>query len=230
MGNKGLLGISDLRIWINQIEIAGFPILKKFKDKNFIFNEKEILINKIVEIISFIFKGKIIFWGQNIIHDNIAPVIIDIGAIIINGISIFKMEGEEANRDLIIILKVNIVVRREYVTVIPTDEIIKIDINWMKCDFIIISKIISLEKNPDINGSPIRAIIEIPRDEDTIGEFFIIDPIDRISWYEEFIMIIPAVINIMDLNKAWVTKWKYAILGFDSDVINIIIAIWLRVE
>lgn len=128
------------------------------------------------------------------------------------------------------ILKDNFIMRKEYMAVIVIDEIINKDIICINVDLIIISKIISLEKNPDIKGSPIKAIKEIPIVEEMIGELFIIVPMWRISWYDEFMIIIPAAINIIDLNRAWVIRWKKAKLGFIKEIANIIIAIWLRVE
>lgn len=41
---------------------------------------------------------------------------------------------------------------------------------------------------------------------------------------------IPAHRNIIDLNRAWEIKWKYAILIEFNEIANIIIAIWLRVD
>lgn len=79
---------------------------------------------------------------------------------------------------------------------------------WVKNDFNIISKIMSFEKKPDIKGRPLKASKEMPIDIEIEGVFFIIFPMCRISWYEEFIIMIPAVINIIDLNIAWVIIWK----------------------
>lgn len=44
------------------------------------------------------------------------------------------------------------------------------------------SIIISLEKNPDINGIPIKAIEDNPIIDKLVGEFNWLIPIIRISW------------------------------------------------
>lgn len=75
-------------------------------------------------------------------------------------------------------------------------------------DEIIFSIIESFEKNPDINGIPIKDIFEIPIMDIVTGEFFIIDPMCRISWYIKLWIKIPAHRNIIDLNKACEIRWK----------------------
>lgn len=218
-------------MWTYQIIIAETPIFKYLNDTNFRFKGRIILVIRTSKILSFIRFGRINSWVGIDIQESIAPLVIDKGAIIIKGISI-RFFGVVVESFFVfkIIINVSFIVRIEYVAVIPIEEIIKIDKICVNIDFIIISIIISFEKNPDINGIPIKAIIERPITEAIIGEFFIMLPICRISWYEEFIIIIPAVINIIDLNKAWVIKWKNAKFVFLSEIANIIIAICLRVE
>lgn len=55
-------------------------------------------------------------------------------------------------------------------------------------------------------------------------------PIIRISWYEDSWIIIPAHINIVDLNRAWMIKWENAMVGKLIEIANIIIAICLKVD
>lgn len=224
------VGIVDI-IWIYQIEIADIPIFRYLNDINFIFKGIKIPIIRINKILNFIWFGRIYNWVGIDIQEKTAPLVIDNGAMIIKGISIRFFEVVvESFFVLKIIVNVSFIVRIEYVAVTPIEEIIKIDKICINLDFIIISIIISFEKNPDINGSPIKASIAIPITEVMIGEFFIILPMCRISWYDEFIIIIPAVINIMDLNKAWVIRWKNARFVFLKEIANIIIAICLKVE
>lgn len=55
------------------------------------------------------------------------------------------------------------VIRMEYDAVIPIDIIIKMDKVKFKLEVNINSMMTSFEKNPDMNGIPIRAILLIPR-------------------------------------------------------------------
>lgn len=84
--------------------------------------------------------------------------------------------------DLIIILLEKLDIRIEYLAVNPIDIIIKIDNKLLILDEIIFSMITSFEKNPDINGIPIRAILVIPRVEIIKGLYIKFDLIIRISW------------------------------------------------
>lgn len=118
----------------------------------------------------------------------------------------------------------------EYVLVIPMDIIIKIDINKDKLEEIIDSIIASLEKNPDMKGRPIRAILEIPNTLSIKGiesnEFLVC----RMSWYIRLWIMIPAHRNMVDLNIAWIIKWKKAMLIALIEIANIIMAICLKVD
>lgn len=73
-------------------------------------------------------------------------------------------------------------------------------------------------------------MIDTPSIEEGIGEFFIMDAMWRESWYDELWIIIPAQRNIIDLNKAWVIKWKNAKEIIPIEMANIITAICLRVD
>jgi len=95
---------------------------------------------------------------------------------------------------------------------------------------IIFSIIISFEKNPDINGIPINAILEILIIDCINGNFILFIPIFRISWYDDSWIIIPAHKNIVDLNKAWIIRCMYANVIDIIEIENIIIAICLRVD
>lgn len=114
--------------------------------------------------------------------------------------------------------------------VIPIDIIIINVRIENELDKIIISIIGSLEKNPDINGIPIKAVEAIPKEEEIIGELNIKVPIFRMSWYEEEWINTPPQRNIIDLNKAWIIKWKNANEIIPIAIANIIIAICLRVD
>lgn len=58
----------------------------------------------------------------------------------------------------------------------------KVDINIFKLDIITFSIIESFEKNPDMKGAPIKAILLTPKIVNVIGEFIKFKPIIRISW------------------------------------------------
>lgn len=73
-------------------------------------------------------------------------------------------------------------IRREYEVVIPIDNIIRINIGVFVDLEIVFSIIISFEKNPDMNGTPIRAILFTPKMVKVIGYDFILSPIMRMSW------------------------------------------------
>lgn len=80
-----------------------------------------------------------------------------------------------------------------------------------------------------MKGIPIRAILEIPREDIKRGGVDIDAPYERISWYKDIWINAPAHINIILLNIAWVIKWKKATLNAKMEIENIIIAICLRV-
>lgn len=144
--------------------------------------------------------------------------------------ALFELWFHVIGLDLIFDLLENVDIRIEYEAVIPIDKVINININILKFDEIIFSKIISFEKNPDINGIPIRAILFTPKIDKIIGKFIKFIPIIRISWYEDSWIMIPAQRNIADLNNAWIIKCiKARVIEF-SEIANIIIAICLRVD
>lgn len=123
-----------------------------------------------------------ICWGL-INHIIIEPIKIDIGDINIIGIIAGKgVWCEWFVFDFVINLLELINIRIEYDTVNPIDKIIIKDINEFVFDEVNNSIILSLEKNPDVKGKPIRAMLAIPKIELFIGEFTIFNPIIRISW------------------------------------------------
>lgn len=121
-------------------------------------------------------------------------------------------------------------IRNEYVAVIPIEitisEVSK-DSNFNEINLSIIA---SFEKNPDMNGIPIKANLVIPKIEGVSGELIILIPIVRISWYEDSWIIIPAHRNIVDLNNAWIIRWEKASVKEPNEIANIIIAICLNVD
>lgn len=121
-------------------------------------------------------------------------------------------------------------IRIEYVAVIPIDIIIKLDIDTFIEEDIIFSIMESLEKNPDMNGIPIRAILLIPNILSVIGEFLKFSPIIRISWYEDSWIMIPAHRNMADLNSAWIIRCMKAKIIEFMEIANIIMAICLNVD
>lgn len=88
----------------------------------------------------------------------------------------------------------------------------------------------SFEKNPALNGAPIKAIDVIPKVVDGIIIIFIFNPIIRMSWYIDSWIIVPAHKNIVDLNRAWIIRWRKANICAFIEIANIIIAICLNVE
>lgn len=132
--------------------------------------------------------------------------------------------------DLILDLLEDNDMRIEYDAVIPIDIVININIVMFILDDSIFSKITSLEKNPDINGIPIKAILLIPKIDKIIGKFKKLILIIRISWYVDSWIIIPAHKNIADLNKAWIIRCINAKIIELIEIANIIIAICLRVD
>lgn len=167
-----------------------------------------------------------------IIHVNIVPDIIV--SIIINEMGVkdeLLMWFFESELDFIENLLDKIDIRSEYIAVNPIEIIIIYDKMVSILNEIMFSKIASFEKNPEEKGKAIKVILVIPRIEDVIGVFIIkLFPIFRISWYEDSWIIIPAHKNIVDLNNAWIIKWKNAIIVDLMEIANIIIAIWLKVD
>lgn len=76
----------------------------------------------------------------------------------------------------------NLIIRNEYVAVIPIDISITILRSDKSFELIKDSKIESFEKNPDIKGVPNRVILEIIMIEDSKGLVRFIIPMWRISW------------------------------------------------
>lgn len=94
-----------------------------------------------------------------------------------------------------------------------------------------ISKILSFEKNPDKNGIPHNDKFEIKNIIQDKGKNFFIFPKYRISWKLIKLWIkIPEHINIIDLNIAWIIKWKNLKSIFINEKIIIINPICLNVE
>lgn len=50
------------------------------------------------------------------------------------------------------------------------------------------------------------------------------------SWYDDSWIKVPADKNIVDLNKAWINKWRIVRINRFIEIANIIIAICLRVD
>lgn len=61
------------------------------------------------------------------------------------------------------------------------------------------------------------------------GDQFELNPWDRISWYDDEWIRVPAHRNIVLLKRAWVIRWKNASKGRLIEMANMIIAIWLSV-
>lgn len=92
------------------------------------------------------------------------------------------------------------------------------------------SIIASLEKNPDIKGIPIRAVLVNPIVDSVKGLLIKFISIIRISWYDDSWIIVPAHKNMVDLNKAWINRCKKAKMILFIEIANIIIAICLNVD
>lgn len=104
------------------------------------------------------------------IQVNIDPDLIPKDVSIIIGIKAsIERWFEVIGFDLILNLFEENDIRIEYDAVIPIDKVIKISIIIFKFEDIIFSKIISLEKNPDINGIPINDNLFTPNIDKTIG-------------------------------------------------------------
>lgn len=174
--------------------------------------------------------GKIIFCSGLIIHNNMIPIKIAVGLIIIIGM-LEKLFEWFWILDLCLmsVLFDRYIIRNEYKAVILTEEIINsvnIHSNFEDINF---SMIISFEKYPEVNGNPINAMFVILNEVNVDGmlELFLII---RISWYEDSWIIVPAHINISDLKNAWTIIWKYANIIDEIEIANIIIAICLNVD
>lgn len=219
-------------MWLNQSEIADFPKLI-----NFFFLNDNIIPNinpniNIEMMFIFDFKGINIICSDDNIHEVIEPDVIEI--IDINEITIkgeFVKWFSDIGFDLMFSLFDIIDIRIEYDAVIPIDIIIIVDKINSSLEDIIFSIIKSFEKNPDVNGNPIRAMLVVPKTVDVNVEFIIeFDPIIRLSWYDDSWIIIPAHKNIVDLKIAWIIKWEKAIIIELIEIANIIIAICLNVD
>lgn len=86
--------------------------------------------------------------------------------------------------DLIIFLLDVINIRIVYDDVIPIDIIIISDSIEFVFDIIIVSIIVSFEKNPDVKGIPINIILDNPIIVGIMGDVLIFISIIRMSWYE----------------------------------------------
>lgn len=140
-------------------------------------------IIKVIIIINFLFKGKKNNCSGDIIHDSHVPdVIANNLNVIIGIIASMDLWFHDNEFNLMEDLLDNIDIRNEYDAVIPIDKIISINIRELKLEKIIFSKIISFEKNPDMNGIPIKANLFTPKIDKIIGKLMKLSPIIRISW------------------------------------------------
>lgn len=117
------------------------------------------------------------------VHKRIEPIKIAIG--LINKIGIFEYKEEwlfESDLHLIVNLLDKCIIRIEYDAVIPIVEIIiKVKIHSI-FEEIIFSIIMSLEKNPEVKGNPIKAALVNPRIVVVIGILIVFILIIRMSW------------------------------------------------
>lgn len=180
--NDGLV----VKKWINQREIDDSPIFRKDFDLYIKINPSIILLIKIKRIRFLYILGMMNNWWGFVVHVIIIPVNIEINLIREIGILAedelcMFISGLDFNVNFI---DVN-VIRIVYDAVNPMDVIIIKERMRLKFEEIIISMIISLEKNPDVNGRAIKVILESPMIVGVSGELFINIPIIRMSWYEE---------------------------------------------
>lgn len=121
-------------------------------------------VNK-VKIIDILFKRDIMNnWSGDKIQVNHDPEVIANSLNLMIGINdsiVAWLDVKEL--DLILDLLDNKDIRIEYDAVIPIDKIIRSNNSVLIFDLNIFSIIISFEKNPDMKGIPIRAILLIPK-------------------------------------------------------------------
>lgn len=161
--------------WLNHNEMADFPIIIKFFLKKDNIIPIEIPINSNVKIVIFVFIFNIISCCGIKIQVIVGPIIKTINdKIIIGTLHLFDVWFILIGCVLIIILFEIIDIRIEYDAVNPNDKIIINDkIYSILYDDNNFSKIISFEKNPDLNGNPIKAIEVIPKIVDVNVEFMV---------------------------------------------------------
>lgn len=202
-----LVGITDKK-WVNHNEIDDKPILMYFLFLNWKVKPKMSPVMRI-NVIIFLFSIEIIkSCSEDNNHVSKDPDVIPNNLRIEIGISEYMdLWFDENGCDLIRVLFDDKDIRIEYEAVIPIDKVIMSIIIKFILDEIINSIIVSLEKNPDINGIPIKAILFSPRIDWVSGYFKKFNPIIRISWYVDSWIMIPAHKNIVDLNRAWIIRW-----------------------
>lgn len=178
-----LNNIWDDIIWINHNEIADCPsIWNVFFLKN---NELEIITPMIRDkIIIYLFiDGIINIWLGIWIHKYIKPKNTENKDIFIIEFSIiWSVMINISGFDFNVNLDVDSISRNEYMVVIAIDIIIRREIYMVRFEYIIFSIIESFEKNPDINGIPIKDRFDILKMHKVMGQLYNIDPIWRISW------------------------------------------------
>ena len=136
-----------------------------------------------MRIENLIFSLIINSWSGEIIHVSHDPDVIANKLNVIIGIKEFIDWWLDWNaRDLMLDLFEIKDIRIEYAAVIPIEDSITIDNIRFKFDEIIFSIIMSFEKNPDMKGIPIRAILLIPKIDKERGWLMKLIPIIRISW------------------------------------------------
>lgn len=116
----------------------------------------------------------------HVIHD--PEVIANTLRIIIGRMAFIDLWFHDIGDDLIKDLLDVKDIRREYDAVIPMDRVINVSIIMLRLDDNIFSKIMSFEKNPDMNGTPINANLLTPKIDRIIGKLLKFNPIIRISW------------------------------------------------
>lgn len=168
-GDMKLVGITDKKC-VNHREMDEIPILIYFFLLNWSINPRnvpEIKITKILILLLGEIRNNCSDETNHVSHD---PEVIAIILRIMMGIKQFKDWWFDVKGwDKIWGLFENKVMRMEYDAVIPIDNIIKVDRVKFKLDIIINSIITSFEKNPDMNGIPISAILLIPRMDNIKG-------------------------------------------------------------
>lgn len=159
------MGITDKKC-VNHNEIEDNPKLMYFLFLNCSINPNKIPVNRMIKIIILFVMLSRYTWSDDKSHVIQDPEVI---ANILNTIMGIKDSSvwwlDIHGCDLIIDLFEKSVIRIEYEAVIPMDKIIKIDIMKFRFEVNINSIITSFEKNPDMNGIPIKAILLIPKIE-----------------------------------------------------------------
>lgn len=181
-GDSKLVGITDIK-WVNQSEIEDDPILIYFLFLN--WNNIPI-VNPIisVSIMIVLFRFDIInVWSGDNSHVSHEPEVIpNILSIMIGVMEFIDLWLDMKGLDLISCLLECKDIRIVYEAVIPIDRVIRMSIVMLILDEIILSIIESFEKNPDMKGIPIKAILFTPKIDKVRGRWDRLIPIIRISW------------------------------------------------